>query len=53
MTPGDGLEKAFALASCAGDHVMIYMEMAEGKPKRIWWEKFHSPNVWDSESRLK
>eukprot|EP00435_Cladocopium_sp_Y103_P025488 s2766_g6.t1 len=28
-----------------GDHVNVHMEMSGGLPKRLWWEKYDSPNI--------
>ena len=28
-----------------GDHANVHMEMLGGLPKRLWWEKYDSPNV--------
>jgi len=29
----------------AGDHVIVHLEMKGGLPKRLWWEKYDSPNI--------
>ena len=37
-------------------HLKVHMEMADGRPSRVWWEKFESPDAhreyiaWGSQS---